>query len=140
MAFKDINRLKEYEKAYRKSDKRKAYMREYNKKYRETHNNGREDYMRNWRNKNKNYLREKWLMQNYNITIADYNRMFAEQNGECKICRRHQSQLDKKLFVDHDHKTGKVRGLLCCSCNLVIGNANDNMEILQSSIEYLRNN
>lgn len=56
----------------------------------------------------------------YGITIQDYNRMFAEQSGHCKMCGG--SPLEgQSLHVDHDHTTGTVRGLLCVSCNVHLG-------------------
>lgn len=58
-----------------------------------------------------------WLRTNYNITIEDYNELFQKQNGCCDLCGIHQSELDRRLAVDHNHETGKVRGLLCIVCN-----------------------
>jgi len=68
-------------------------------------------------NKRKNMLKTR-----YNITIEDWNRMFTEQTGCCAICGIHETELPEwgnytKLCVDHDHDTGKVRGLLCNACN-----------------------
>lgn len=77
------------------------------------------------------------LRSKYGITIDDYNNMFAIQEGCCAICGVHQTQLDKRLSVDHDHSTGKVRQLLCQPCNLLIGFANDNIEILSEAISYI---
>jgi hypothetical protein len=59
------------------------------------------------------------------------------QGGSCKICKTHESNLKRKLFVDHCHTTGSVRGLLCQSCNTMIGNAKDNILVLQAAINYL---
>jgi hypothetical protein len=73
----------------------------------------------------------------YGITLEDYNRMFNKQGGCCAICGKHQSELRKKLHVDHNHKTGKVRGLLCQNCNSVIGQSYENREILNNAILYL---
>ena len=57
----------------------------------------------------------------YGIPFDDYNRMFTEQNGCCAICGKHQSEFSNRLNVDHDHKTGVVRGLLCVACNTRLG-------------------
>lgn len=70
----------------------------------------------------------------------DFNAMFEEQNGCCKICGLHQSDIGKTLSVDHNHETGQVRGLLCQRCNTVIGMARDNIDILNSAIDYLEGN
>ncbi|MCH8329663.1 MAG: hypothetical protein IIB81_04705, partial [Nanoarchaeota archaeon] len=66
--------------------------------------------------KNKGKQRAYNLKQ-YGLTIEDYNNMFIEQGGCCGICGTHQSKLKLRLAVDHDQKTGKVRGLLCNNCN-----------------------
>jgi hypothetical protein len=63
--------------------------------------------------------------------------MFTKQDGRCKICNIVQEELIKALAVDHCHTTGKVRGLLCRECNLMLGNANDNIENLKAAIAYL---
>jgi hypothetical protein len=78
------------------------------------------------------------LKKTYGITIEDYNKMFEEQKGCCAICGRHQSEEKKRLHTDHDHATGKVRGLLCVKCNNLLGQAKDSIEILELSIEYLK--
>ena len=60
-------------------------------------------------------------LKQYGIDLDKYNKMFQEQQGCCAICGKHQSELKKSFDVDHSHKNGKVRGLLCCSCNLQLG-------------------
>jgi hypothetical protein len=60
-------------------------------------------------------------------------------HGVCEICGRPEAHKSKKaLTVDHDHVTGKVRGLLCHKCNLVLGYAEDNPLVLQQAIVYLK--
>lgn len=86
-------------------------------------------------NKQKSY--EYSLKNLYGLTIDEFNHMKIQQNHSCKICKTHESNLKRKLFVDHCHDTGKVRGLLCQSCNTMIGNSKDNILILQSAINYL---
>lgn len=56
----------------------------------------------------------------YGLGTVGYNRLFGIQDGRCAICRKHQSELKRRLDIDHDHKTGKVRGLLCNYCNKTI--------------------
>lgn len=87
---------------------------------------------------------DKFLYQykRYNITKEDYENMMEEQNGKCLICGR---KFDKIYFpqnthIDHDHRTGKVRGLLCNNCNVILGNAFDNSLILINAIKYLQEN
>lgn len=63
--------------------------------------------------------------------------MLHNQGNKCKICETHESEFDKRLAVDHCHKTGKVRGLLCSSCNTSLGKFKDDPEILRRAINYL---
>lgn len=65
--------------------------------------------------------RERSLKTRYGLTIKDYDIMFENQKGKCIICQRHQSELTRILNIDHCHKTGKIRGLLCVSCNNTLG-------------------
>jgi hypothetical protein len=78
------------------------------------------------------------LRKNYNLSLSDWNKMFEKQNGCCAICHLHQSKLPSRLCVDHCHTTGKVRGLLCTSCNMGLGHFRDDETILESAINYLR--
>jgi hypothetical protein len=84
---------------------------------------------------------KKWRLKNkYGITPEDYNIMFESQKGCCSICEKHQSVLKKSLHVDHCHKTGKIRGLLCCVCNLALGKFEDDEHILNNALEYIKKN
>lgn len=65
--------------------------------------------MRNW-----HYRR------NFGISIAEYERLLAAQHGRCKICEAKHGGRWKTFAVDHDHATGRVRGLLCSHCNYII--------------------
>ena len=78
------------------------------------------------------------LKRNYGITLKEHQQMFDQQQGVCAICKSEGDGKLKKLCVDHDHKTGKVRQLLCRNCNMVLGQVGDNINILQSMIEYLQ--
>lgn len=75
---------------------------------------------------------------NYGISLEEYNEMFAEQNGCCAICKRHQTEFKKHLHVDHNHETGEVRGLLCHNCNLALGRFQDSPEIIKAALEYVQ--
>ena len=81
---------------------------------------------------------KRWsLTKLYGITEAEWDAMFDAQGGCCKICNTHQSNLKKTLHVDHDHKTGRIRGLLCQKCNHGIGLFSDDPENLRRAAEYL---
>lgn len=78
------------------------------------------------------------LKQKYGITLEDYNKMLENQKGRCKICGTTKNSGHGKFHVDHNHKTSKVRGLLCSKCNLCLGACNDNALILFKMIKYLK--
>lgn len=73
----------------------------------------------------------------YGITVDHYNEMLMTQNGVCAICSKSPSGKKQRLCVDHCHKTGEVRGLLCNDCNVGIGRLKDDIELLVSAIVYL---
>jgi hypothetical protein len=81
-----------------------------------------------------------YLKHKYNISIEEYDRKLYEQNKQCAICGRnntgHKNQ--KMMLVDHCHKTGRVRGLLCSKCNRGLGQFDDNPELMLLAVEYLR--
>jgi len=78
----------------------------------------------------------------YGISLADFRRMEAEQNGVCSICGQpetiERNGKARLLAVDHCHDTGKVRGLLCGKCNPMIGYADHSIDILTRAIDYLK--
>ncbi len=76
----------------------------------------------------------------YNLTVEEYDAMVEAQGGVCAICggvETHPSR--KRLSIDHDHKTGKVRGILCYSCNTGLGKFRDSARRLEAAAEYVRN-
>jgi hypothetical protein len=72
----------------------------------------------------------------YGITADDFKQMFETQQGKCAICNE-EPKTKRGLHVDHDHETGKVRGLLCHGCNVALGSFKD-VTLLNKAIEYLR--
>ncbi len=82
------------------------------------------------------------LLSHYGITLADFNAMRESQGGVCAICRekptKGQTKVCGGLYVDHDHDTGAVRGLLCTNCNQGLGHLKDDVTRLQNAIEYLK--
>lgn len=81
--------------------------------------------------------------QRYYISRGEYERLLVEQGGACAICRqpetrRHKNGTLHRLCIDHDHKTGAIRGLLCTRCNIAVGSFKDNPEHMERAIEYLR--
>lgn len=83
---------------------------------------------------------ERRLMATYGITADEYWAIYRAQGGRCYICRRANGTGARKLSVDHDHKTGFVRGLLCGPDNRdVIGHSREEIEFFERCIEYLTN-
>lgn len=80
------------------------------------------------------YRRSNNLKRKFGISVEEYDRRFKEQGGGCAVCGRTDK---RRLAVDHDHKTERVRGLLCVRCNIALGNVQDDTEVLRLLIEYL---
>lgn len=97
-------------------------------------------YKSNYKNSPRDYKRDAMLQREYGITLDEYFEMLEKQNYSCDICNISQKDLKKPLFVDHCHKTGKVRGLLCNNCNWTLGLMKDNPEYLNNAILYLKKN
>jgi len=91
------------------------------------------EYKKEWQ-KSKRGLNTK-MVRLYGITIEQYDKMNEKQCGKCLICGG--TEPVKRLFVDHDHDTGAVRGLLCGKCNTALGLFGDNAKLLKSATEYL---
>lgn len=102
---------------------------------------------RQWREKNREHFRRKekarGFLRRYGITLDDFNVMLASQDNACAICRTpHDPDAPGRrgklgLHVDHDHRTGKVRGLLCNGCNRALGFVQDRPEVLRAAADYL---
>lgn len=78
------------------------------------------------------------LKRMYGITLQEHQEMYENQSGRCAICKKEGDGKWKKLCVDHDHETGKVRQLLCRRCNMVLGQVYDNISLLEEHIKYLK--
>ena len=82
-------------------------------------------------------------LSQYGMIQEDYDAKLNEQNFVCEICKNPETSYDsrlkltKRLAIDHCHETGKIRGLLCGKCNLTLGRMNENIEHLQSMINYI---
>lgn len=89
------------------------------------------------RNKERAFVIQKRhkLNKRFGITIKDYEDMLIKQEGKCAICG--ELPVKRRHAVDHDHNTGKVRGLLCWRCNRTIGALNDDPVLIRKAAEYL---
>ena len=90
-------------------------------------------------------IHNRYLQRTYGITIEEYNRLKESQDNKCCICGTdgtHRASANKStpLVVDHDHKTGIVRGLLCHTCNSALGQFNDSQLLLEAAVHYLDHN
>tara|TARA_R110002020_G_C15987985_1_gene749071 strand:- start:36 stop:707 length:672 start_codon:yes stop_codon:yes gene_type:complete len=92
---------------------------------------------------NADHYLNKRRIRKFGITSNDYNRMLKEQNEVCYICKnkntfKKNKEKESKLVIDHNHKTGKVRGLLCDPCNSSLGLLKEDINILRNCISYLQ--
>lgn len=133
---------------YAPEDRAEAYKAR-NKVWREANKDRLLAYMKQWRAEHKEELKERhavwrathprhwWprvIRKQYGLTPEDVRNMLVGQAGRCLICFRVPSE---DLVIDHDHASGKVRGLLCQKCNRMLGHANDRAAIFRSAIRYL---
>ena len=82
--------------------------------------------------------KDKYLREKYDLTLAQYKKMEFEQKGRCKICFRLPKEGGCPLVVDHAHKSGRVRGLLCWRCNhRLLGRGLEDAFLHQQAAEYL---
>ena len=83
--------------------------------------------------------RKRKLFNRYGVTLEQYENMLKAQSGKCKLCGDTDSKNSnsKKLYVDHCHKEGVVRGLLCHKCNVTLGRIRENKNWLKLALEYL---
>ena len=99
-------------------------------------------WARRMREINPDYFKDYDLKRQYGITFKQYNEMLEKQNNVCAICGNPETSVIRgkviRLAVDHDHDTGRVRGLLCSNCNIGIGNFKHDDNLLQKAIEYVR--
>lgn len=126
-------------------EKARVKMREHRAKNRGKYN----EYMQRWRDDNREHYNQ--YMKDYQRAVPvhvrkfgiepdDYLRMLAEQEGKCAICKQEpdgNTVKNRRLAVDHDHKTGKVRALLCDKCNRGLGFFDEDTDTLWAAINYL---
>ena len=85
--------------------------------------------------------RRKGLWESYKLTLEQYKQMLDAVNGKCEICGMKQvgrGAAKNQLAVDHNHTTGKIRGLLCTKCNTALGLMKDDVLLMQKAINYLK--
>ena len=117
-------KIRATEKRYRENNREKELLRK--KIYRDSHKEKIALY-------EKGYKRNR-VVRPYKIKPEDYYAMLSNQGGKCAICGETP---EKDLYIDHDHSTGRVRGLLCVRCNTGIGWFRDNPVYLHNAEKYL---
>lgn len=87
-------------------------------------------------------INEKVALARFGLTPGSYQQIEICQDGVCKICGKKETATrlgkTKRLAIDHDHQIGGIRGLLCSRCNSALGLFNDDINLLQSAIKYLK--
>ena len=93
----------------------------------------------------KELVRHAILKQKYGISKDEYEELVVKQDGLCAICRKPPKQYIsthgaryRYLVVDHNHITGKIRGLLCHKCNIALGSLGDDLELFEKAVSYVR--
>lgn len=120
--------------AYKDLEKKRAFFATYHQKNREAFR------LRSkaWHDKNKAYFKAHSLKKKYGLTIHEYQDILDAQGGGCAICAK--SFRVTRMHVDHDHKTGIIRGILCGRCNMGLGQFGDSLDRLKDAVEYLTSN
>ena len=133
--------IKIWQSGYRKKNKKSSRV--YGKKWRSDNKIRKakmdKEYYLNNKSDALSRARKHHLRKSYGITPEEYDTLLNKQNMVCAICGIKKNGKGK-LHIDHDHKTGKVRGLLCMKCNTMLGLSGDNTATLASAIEYSENN
>ena len=114
------------------SDKRKQIQKRYDAK-----SSSKEAAARYYQD-NKDSIRNRSLVNLYDITLEEYSLLLENQNHKCAICGVDKCPSGRSLAVDHDHKTNKIRGLLCQNCNTGLGLFKDNTNHIEKALLYLK--
>jgi len=104
------------------------------------------EYSREWKKNNPEKCKAHDRKTKYGVTSEQYEKMKVEQDNRCAICKNPETVVHKRtglvlsLSIDHDHKTGKARKLLCRRCNSGIGMFEEDINLLRTAIQYLEEN
>lgn len=155
---------KEKRRAYYQKNKKRIYER--HRIYIQNHSEERREYLRKyWSNPINQQKRRDWYKKNtekirkrdkehyhrtkerhsevyrcrvYGISVEEYRELMSR--NKCDICKKKETAKGKVLSIDHSHKNGKVRGVLCSNCNITLGKIHEDTNILESMILYLKRN
>lgn len=139
------NCLGEYQKEFYLENKEfiGKYHKEWYHKNKEYLKKVRIEYFKRYPIPKREYDRKTHLLSKYGITLEQYNEILDSQNGVCAICFtpslfKYKNGKIRNLSVDHDHKTGQVRGILCDICNRGLGHFKDSIDLLEKGKQYLQ--
>lgn len=122
--LKDLDAYRKRKRDWAKSESQKKYRREYMAKWKIKNPERVLELARNTYHKNKHKYKDRnlniYLIAKYGITLEQKKEMFLEQDSKCLICSN-EILNSRQIHVDHDHKTNKIRGILCGSCNTKLG-------------------
>ena len=124
-------------------DSYNAYMRKWRQKNPDKQReNARKSYEKSKRNPEQVKAKRRYhLKKTYGLALEEYEAMFVEQEGVCAVCKFPETAIKrgstKSLDVDHNHETGKVRGLLCSACNSSLGLLREDPERIIALLEYV---
>ena len=130
--------ISERGKKYYNTPRGKEVSKKRNKRYKQTPKGKESEKRYRQTPKGKKVRRGVHLKHTYGITLEQYDDMLGSQEYGCAICGSSEPGGIGRFHVDHDHITGKVRGLLCNKCNLGLAGFRDNIEFLVKAIEYLK--
>jgi len=143
MPYKDKKQRLEYHREYNKMRyqlNRDVLLAKHNQ-YNHIHKDEKNKKQRESYHKAPEKKRFYKIKQKYNLDIKEYNELLQKQKLLCAICKQPLDlQHTYYVHVDHDHKRGKVRGILCRNCNLGLGQFKENIEYLKNAIIYLKEN
>lgn len=132
-SFNFNNRERLTAKARKKYKENPEKIKAYNAKYRASHKDQLRVLIKKWYESNKEHVKDYYLRKIYGITLKQYFELSEKQHNACAIC-----DVSTKLYVDHDHTTGTIRGLLCRICNVGLGHFCDSAVRLEAAASYLR--
>lgn len=123
-------------KRYEANPEYRKLQKEYSRKWKREKYTNDPEYRKKCRDSAKAYRKRMGPIHRqvklYKITVEEHSKLLSNQNNACAICLK-----ETKLAIDHDHGTGKVRGLLCPKCNGGLGMFLDNPDLLRKAINYL---
>lgn len=136
--LKNPERTKEHSKRSRSKPGYKERTKVYQKAWSERNRPRLREMSREYYQNRKDVVRDQNLQKNVGITLNEYYSMLIIQNYVCALCYSDSGIKGKLFAVDHNHETGKIRGLLCRGCNVGIGNLKDDPDLLNRAVGYIR--